>query len=136
MPSKVCDKCYGSGQISHVMGSGTSYQHCYQCDGAGTIYYSEPPPPPSVGGQGGRGGNPGGRRGTKVRGSNAKGLKTILGLAAGAGAYFLSVVYITDNLIIAGIIGIVALAITFKWHKQILTMAILGGLAYYFFFRG
>lgn len=130
MPTKVCEHCFGSGQIQDWRDT-SKYLSCIECYGSGEIHYNAPKPqsppqsPPST-----RTSRP-----RKPSESSFKGWRELLAIGGCVGVYFLCVVYITENLIMAGVIAIIAFFIVYRWYKYFLAIAILGVAIYFIFLK-
>lgn len=131
MPYKPCNTCGSTGRIADTFSSKTTYSYCYTCAGSGQVHYDEPirsTPNKQLTSKS--------APLTKVKKtSNTNSLQVLLGIAGAIGGYFLSVMYVTESLIISGAIGLITFFIFYKWHKKILIISIAAGLIYFFFLR-
>ncbi|WP_111707748.1 hypothetical protein [Lutibacter citreus] len=135
MPFKVCTTCSGTGQIGNAFSSEITYSICYKCGGSGQIMYSEPIPKTQQRNKRQTRGTHQVKQSPNTTKSENKGLHTILVIGGGLIGYFLSIMYITKSLIIAGIIGIITALIIYKWGQKLLIIVTIAGFIYFFFIK-
>lgn len=66
---------------------------------------------------------------------DTKGSSTALVIIAAIGVYFLSVTYITENLIVAGVIAAISAWVFYKYGKKLLIAGIVIAAIYFFFLK-
>jgi len=131
MPTKTCPQCHGSGNTIGVKSGGILYentrQNCPNCWGTGSVEVNDPAPPRAK--KPVR--TPEGHNGTTKADSEqqARGVLALIGFLAGSICTYQQ---ISEDVIWAGIAGLVGCGIVWKWYKAIIIIGVIVGIIYLF----
>jgi len=124
MAYEKCQSCNGVG--SNYNYSTNVSDDCFSCGGSGRHWRADPTPPtPPV-----RPGN-GNPSPIKAPSNPQKSAQYFMAAIAFFGSAYYVFTNFNDNLIVAGIVGLIAGFIAFKWYKAIIIIAVIAGIIYF-----